>query len=156
MQCCYHRWPSIIILRVFWRAGVIIAVLLSQDGGTLTLLVSDGLGLVSDYKELEGSWKLGRRSRGWWRRAAGASTFAQNVWVKHLGPVRGGRFCRVRQIPLVDGRMRNSNVELKRDNVQFYHFHFLFSKFSFCLFLRGLFSAWKGIWWFESARHVCE
>ena len=35
--------------------GVINAVLLSQDGGALTLLVAGGLGLVSDYKELEGS-----------------------------------------------------------------------------------------------------
>ena len=55
---------------------------------------------------------------------------------------------------IFDSWMRNSDIELKRDNVQFNHFHFLISEFSFCVFLRGLFNAWNGICWFESVRHV--
>ena len=50
------------------------------------------------------------------------------------GACTWGRFCRVRQIPPVDGRLRKSYIGHKRDIVQFYHFHFLILKFSFCLF----------------------
>ena len=47
------RCLSNFVERVFSRAGDHLAVLLSQDGGTLTLLVAGGLGLVPGCKELE-------------------------------------------------------------------------------------------------------
>ena len=43
----------------------------------------------------------------------------------------------------------------KETTSSFITFTFCFQSFLFvCFNLRGLFSAWKGIFWFESARHV--
>ena len=58
------RCLSNFVERVFSRAGDHLAVLLSQDGGTLTLLVAGGLGLVSSCKSWKGADSLAGGAEG--------------------------------------------------------------------------------------------
>ena len=59
--------------------GIIYAVLLSQDGGTLTLLVAGGLGLVSSCKSWKGADSLAGGAEGDGGERRELQLFVENV-----------------------------------------------------------------------------